>query len=45
MEKKGLFIVMAKMAPEKEEAYNRWYNEEHLPRVNGSSLRLTHVES
>lgn len=33
MEKKGLFIVMAKMAPEKEEAYNCWYNEEHLPRV------------
>jgi antibiotic biosynthesis monooxygenase (ABM) superfamily enzyme len=33
MEKKGLFIVMAKMAPEKQEAYNRWYNEERLPRV------------
>jgi len=33
MERKGLFIVMAKMSPEKEEAYNRWYNEEHLPRV------------
>ncbi len=33
MQKKGLFMVMAKVAPEKEVAYNRWYNEEHLPRV------------
>ncbi len=30
---RGLFIVMAAMAPEKEEAFNRWYNEEHLPRT------------
>ena len=33
MEQKGVFIVMSKVAPEKVEAYNRWYNEEHLPRV------------
>ena len=31
--KKALFIVMAKMTPDKEEAFNKWYNEEHLPRV------------
>ena len=31
MERKGVFIVMSKVAPEKVEAYNRWYNEEHLP--------------
>lgn len=33
MEQKGIFMVMAKVAPEKEEAFNRWYNEEHLPRA------------
>ena len=33
MQQKGLFIVMAKVKPEDEEAFNRWYNEEHLPRV------------
>lgn len=33
MAQKGLFIVMAKVAPEDEEAYNRWYNEEHMPRA------------
>jgi hypothetical protein len=33
MEKKGVFIAMAKVAPKKDEVYNRWYNEEHLPRV------------
>ena len=33
MSKKGLLIIMASMAPEKEEAYNRWYNEDHLPKM------------
>jgi antibiotic biosynthesis monooxygenase (ABM) superfamily enzyme len=33
MEQKGLLIIMAKVAAGKEEAFNRWYNEEHLPRV------------
>jgi antibiotic biosynthesis monooxygenase (ABM) superfamily enzyme len=33
MDKKGLFIVMAKVNPEDEDAFNRWYNEEHLPRA------------
>jgi antibiotic biosynthesis monooxygenase (ABM) superfamily enzyme len=33
MEKKGVFIVMAKVAPENEEAYNRWYDEDHLPKA------------
>jgi len=30
---KGLFIVMAKISAEKEEAFNRWYNEVHLPQA------------
>jgi hypothetical protein len=30
---KGLFIVVASIAPEKEEAFNRWYNEDHLPKA------------
>ena len=33
MTKRGLLIVMASMAPEKEEAFNRWYNEDHLPKM------------
>ncbi len=33
MDQKGMLIIMAKVIPEKEEAFNRWYNEEHLPRV------------
>lgn len=33
MEQKGMLIIMAKVVPEKEEAFNRWYNEEHLPRA------------
>ncbi len=33
MSKKGLLIIMASMGPDKEEAYNRWYNEDHLPKV------------
>jgi len=32
-QKKGLFIVMAKMREEDEEAFNRWYNEEHMPKA------------
>ena len=30
---KAIFIVWASIAPEKEEAFNRWYNEEHLPKT------------
>ncbi len=33
MTKKGLLIVMASVAPEREEAFNRWYNEDHLPKM------------
>ena len=33
MAEKGLFIVMAKVAPEDEDAFNRWYNEDHLPKA------------
>ena len=33
MDKKGLFIVMAKVKPEAEEAFNRWYNEDHMPKA------------
>jgi antibiotic biosynthesis monooxygenase (ABM) superfamily enzyme len=33
MAKRGLYIVMATIAPDKEEAFNKWYNEEHVPRV------------
>jgi len=33
MSNKGLFIVMAKVAPENEEAFNRWYNEDHMPKA------------
>jgi antibiotic biosynthesis monooxygenase (ABM) superfamily enzyme len=33
MDKKGLLIVMARVEPEEEEAFNRWYNEEHLPKA------------
>ena len=33
MAKRGLLIVMASIAAEKEEAFNRWYNEDHLPKV------------
>ena len=28
-----LFIVKATIPPEKEAAFNRWYNEEHVPQV------------
>lgn len=30
MSAKVLFIVRAKIAPEKEEAFNEWYNREHV---------------
>jgi antibiotic biosynthesis monooxygenase (ABM) superfamily enzyme len=33
MAEKGVFIVMAKVPPEKEDAYNRWYDEDHLPKA------------
>jgi hypothetical protein len=33
MDKKGLLIVMARVKPEDEEAFNKWYNEEHLPKA------------
>ena len=33
MDKKGLLIVMAKVKPEDEEAFNKWYNEDHLPKA------------
>jgi len=33
MAQKGVFIVMAKVKPEDEDAFNQWYNEEHLPRA------------
>jgi hypothetical protein len=33
MAKKGLFIVMAKFAPEDEDNFNRWYNEDHMPKL------------
>jgi hypothetical protein len=29
----GLFVVRATIAKGQEEAFNRWYNEEHLPQV------------
>ncbi len=33
MAKKGVFIVMAKVKPEQEEAFNRWYDEDHMPKA------------
>jgi antibiotic biosynthesis monooxygenase (ABM) superfamily enzyme len=33
MKRKGLFIIWAKVKPEDEEAYNRWYNEDHMPKA------------
>lgn len=33
MEKKGVFIVMAKVKPEQEYAFNRWYDEDHMPKA------------
>jgi hypothetical protein len=28
-----LFVVKATITPEREEAFNRWYNEEHCPQL------------
>ena len=28
-----LFVVRASITPEREEAFNRWYNEEHCPQL------------
>lgn len=33
MDKKGLLIIMAQVKPEDEEAFNKWYNEDHLPKA------------
>ena len=33
MSQKGLLIVMARVHPEDEEAFNKWYNEDHLPKA------------
>jgi len=33
MDKKGLLIVMARVKPEDDEAFNKWYNEDHLPKA------------
>ena len=33
MEQKGLLIVMATVKPEDEAAFNKWYNEDHLPKA------------
>ena len=29
----ALFVVKASITPEQEEAFNRWYNEEHCPQL------------
>lgn len=33
MVRKGVFIVMAKVKPEHEDAFNRWYDEDHMPKA------------
>lgn len=33
MTERGLFIVMAKVKPEQEQAFNTWYDEDHLPKA------------
>ena len=33
MENKGVFIVMAKVKPEQEDAFNQWYDEDHMPKA------------
>ncbi len=33
MENKGVFIVMAKVKPEQEDSFNRWYDEDHMPKA------------
>ncbi len=33
MENKGVFIVMAKVETGQEDAFNRWYDEDHMPKA------------
>ncbi len=33
MENKALFIVKANVKPEQEDAFNRWYDEDHMPKA------------
>ena len=33
MQNKGVFIVMAKVSPEQEADFNRWYDEDHMPKA------------
>jgi antibiotic biosynthesis monooxygenase (ABM) superfamily enzyme len=33
MASKGTFIVMAKVRPDQETAFNRWYDEDHMPKA------------
>ncbi len=33
METKALFIVKANVKPEQEDAFNRWYDEDHMPKA------------
>lgn len=33
MTRKGLFVVMAKVRADQEDSFNRWYDEDHLPKA------------
>ena len=33
MAEKGVFIVLAKVEPGREDAFNRWYDEDHMPKA------------
>ena len=33
MKNKGAFVVMAQVDPGQEEAFNRWYDEDHMPKA------------
>ncbi len=33
MANKGVFIVWAKVKPEQEDAFNQWYDEDHMPKA------------
>ncbi len=33
MENKALFIVKANVKPDQEDAFNRWYDEDHMPKA------------
>ena len=33
MENKAVFIVKAMVKPEQEDAFNQWYDEDHMPNV------------